>query len=45
MSKMKIPPAFMKAFLENKEVMQAIENIIQDQIKSNLKITETRCKE
>eukprot|EP01084_Bolivina_argentea_P063460 115870_1 len=37
----KIPQAFMKAFLENKEVIKAIEDIIQDQIKSNLKITET----
>eukprot|EP01084_Bolivina_argentea_P140486 246958_1 len=39
--KMKIPPAFMKAFMENKEVMKAIQDTIQEQIKSNLKITET----
>ena len=37
-----IPPAFMKAFLESKEVMKAIEEVIQDQIKSNLKLVETR---
>eukprot|EP00486_Rosalina_sp_Unknown_P014509 CAMPEP_0201595474 /NCGR_PEP_ID=MMETSP0190_2-20130828/192467_1 /ASSEMBLY_ACC=CAM_ASM_000263 /TAXON_ID=37353 /ORGANISM="Rosalina sp." /LENGTH=166 /DNA_ID=CAMNT_0048055477 /DNA_START=10 /DNA_END=510 /DNA_ORIENTATION=+ len=41
MAGMKIPKAFMKAFLENKEVMKAIEEVIQDQIKSNLEITET----
>eukprot|EP01084_Bolivina_argentea_P304225 525349_1 len=40
-AKMKIPPAFMKAFMENKEVMKAIQDTIQQQIKSNLKITET----